>query len=88
MATETAHLKEQLEYRKKFMERINDIHSATNLNEILIQLKDSIAGLFDADRMTIYVADTKRNALISRVKSGEEVTQIIVPLTSASLSTE
>ena len=52
----------------------------------LIQLKDSIAGLFDADRMTIYVADTKRNALISRVKSGAEVTQIIVPITSGSLS--
>jgi type II secretory ATPase GspE/PulE/Tfp pilus assembly ATPase PilB-like protein len=86
MATETDRLIQQLEYRKKFMERINAIHSASNLNEILIQLKDSIAGLFDADRMTIYVADTKRNALISRVKSGAEVTQIIVPITAKSLS--
>lgn len=86
MSTETSNLKAQLEYRKKFMERINDIHSASNLNDILIQLKDSIAGLFFADRMTIYVADTKRNVLISRVKSGTEVTQIIVPITTASLS--
>jgi type II secretory ATPase GspE/PulE/Tfp pilus assembly ATPase PilB-like protein len=86
MATDMDHLKQQLEYRKKFMERINDIHSATSLNDILIQLKDSIAGLFDAERITIYVADTKRNALISRVKSGTEVTQIVVPITPASLA--
>ena len=86
MATDMDHLKQQLEYRKKFMERINDIHSATSLNDILIQLKDSIAGLFDAERITIYVADTKRNALISRVKSGTEVTQIVVPITAASLA--
>jgi len=86
MSKEMDHLKQQLEYRKKFMERINDIHSASNLNEILIQLKDGIAGLFDADRITIYVADIKHNTLISRVKSGAEVTQIVVPITSASLS--
>jgi len=86
MSKETDHLKQQLEYRKKFMERINDIHSASNLNEILIQLKDGIAGLFDADRITIYVADIKHNTLISRVKSGAEVTQIVVPITSGSLS--
>ena len=86
MSKEMDHLKQQLEYRKKFMERINDIHSASNLNDILIQLKDDIAGLFDADRITIYVADTKHNTLISRVKSGAEVTQIVVPITSASLS--
>jgi len=86
MNLEMDQLKQQLEYRKKFMERINDIHSATNLNDILIQLKDSIAGLFAADRMTIYVADTKRNVLISRVKSGAEVTQIIVPITAGSIA--
>jgi type II secretory ATPase GspE/PulE/Tfp pilus assembly ATPase PilB-like protein len=86
MSKEMDQLKQQLEFRKKFMERINDIHSASNLNEILIQLKDGIAGLFGADRITIYVADTKHNTLISRVKSGAEVTQIVVPITSGSIS--
>jgi type II secretory ATPase GspE/PulE/Tfp pilus assembly ATPase PilB-like protein len=86
MSTETEQLKQQLEYRKKFMERINAIHSASSLNDILIQLKDSIADLFNADRITIYVADIKRNVLISRVKSGAEVTQIVVPITAGSLS--
>jgi type II secretory ATPase GspE/PulE/Tfp pilus assembly ATPase PilB-like protein len=79
-------LKQQLEYRKKFMEQINAIHSATSLNTILIQLKDSIADLFKAERITIYVADVKKNNLISRVKSGDEVQQIAVPITSGSLA--
>ncbi len=86
MSQEMERIKKQLEYRKRFMERINDIHSASNLNDILIQLKDSIAGLFEADRITIYVADLKRNTLISRVKSGAEVTQIVVPITAGSLA--
>jgi len=86
MSNDMDHLRQQLEYRKRFTERINDIHSATSLNDILIQLKDSIAELFDAERITIYVADTKRNALISRVKSGSEVTQIVVPINSSSLA--
>lgn len=86
MSPEMERIKKQLEYRKRFMERINDIHSASNLNDILIQLKDSIASLFDADRITIYVADLKRNTLISRVKSGAEVTQIVVPITPGSLA--
>ncbi len=86
MASDVEHLRQQLEYRKRFMEKINDIHSATNLNDILFQLKDSIASLFDAERITIYVADTKSMVLVSRVKSGSEVTQISVPINSSSLA--
>ncbi|ACM19391.1 GAF sensor PilB/PulE/GspE family ATPase [Geotalea daltonii FRC-32] len=82
----TGLLKEQLEYRKRFMEKINEIHSAANLNSILIQLKDSIAELFKAERMTIYVADRQRNVLISRVKSGDELKQIVVPISPESIA--
>ena len=80
MTDEMESLKQQLEYRKKFMEQINAIHSATSLNTILIQLKDSIADLFKAERITIYVADVKNNNLVSRVKSGTEVQQIAAAL--------
>lgn len=86
MSQETDALRLQLEYRKRLMDKINEIHSADNLNTILIQIKDSIAGLFDAERITIYLADSKRNLLISKVKSGSEVQQIIVPISDASLA--
>lgn len=79
-------LRQQLEYRKRMMDKINKIHCADNLDEILIHIKDSIADLFSAERITIYLADTKRNLLISKVKSGAELQQIVVPISDASLA--
>ena len=79
-------LRQQLEYRKRLMDKINEIHSADNLNTILLHIKDSIAALFTAQRITIYLADAKRNLLISKVLSGTEVKQIVVPISDASLS--
>ena len=79
-------LKQQLEYRKRLMDMINEIHSADNLNYILLQIKEGIAELFNADRITIYLADGKSNSLISKVKSGTEVQQIAVPITNTSLA--
>ncbi len=79
-------LKQQLEYRKRLMDKINEIHSADNLNTILLHIKDSIADLFSAQRITIYLGDAKRNLLISKVLSGTEVKQIVVPISDASLA--
>ena len=86
MPPETDALRQQLEYRKRLMDKINEIHSADNLNTILIHIKDSIAGLFNADRITIYLSDAKRNILVSKVKSGSEIQQIVVPISDASLA--
>jgi type II secretory ATPase GspE/PulE/Tfp pilus assembly ATPase PilB-like protein len=79
-------LRTQLEYRKRLMDKINEIHSADNLNTILITIKDSIAGLFNAERVTIYLADAKRNLLFSKVMSGTEIRQIVLPISDASLA--
>jgi len=86
MTQESDTLRQQLEYRKRLMDKINEIHSADNLNTLLIHIKDSIADLFSSERITIYLADTKRNLLISKVKSGTEVQQIVVPISDTSLS--
>lgn len=86
MGDELIYLRAQLERRKRLMEKINEIHSAVSLNSILIELKDSIAEIFDAERITIYLADTKKNLLFSRVKSGDEVKDIVVPINNSSIA--
>jgi len=86
MANVSEELRKQNEYRMRLMDKINELHSAENLNTILIQIKDSIAELFSAERLTIYVADSKRNLLISKVKSGSELQQIVVPTSGTSLA--
>ena len=86
MPQESDSFRMQLEYRKRLMDKINELHSADNLNTILVHIKDSIATLFSAERLTIYVADAKRNLLISKVKSGVELQQIVIPISDASLA--
>lgn len=86
MINETEQIKQQLIYRKKLMEKINEIHSASSLNAILIQLRDSIAELFDAERITIFLADSKKNLLFSKIKSGDELKEIIVPIGPESIA--
>jgi len=86
MAQQAEDFKTQQEFRMRLMDKINELHSADNLNTILIHIKDSIAALFTADRMTIYVADAKRNQLISKVKSGAELQQIVIPISDTSLA--
>jgi len=36
---ESSSLKQQLEYRKRLMDKINEIHCADNLNTILLDIK-------------------------------------------------
>jgi type II secretory ATPase GspE/PulE/Tfp pilus assembly ATPase PilB-like protein len=52
----------------------------------LINLKDTILTLFDADRITIYIVDGANKELVSRFKVGEEINEIRVPLANASIA--
>ncbi|UCB48383.1 MAG: hypothetical protein JSW56_14735 [Deltaproteobacteria bacterium] len=52
--------KENLNYYKALHDIANQIHAAKNTDDILINLKNKILGLFDADRVTIYVVVGKK----------------------------
>ncbi|MEA1946080.1 MAG: ATPase, T2SS/T4P/T4SS family [Thermodesulfobacteriota bacterium] len=79
-------LKSEIEYRKNLQDICNKIHAATNLDEILVYLKDEITGLFEAERLTVYVVDGKERELVSRFKSGDEIGEIRIPLSNNSIS--
>jgi len=80
------HLKSEVEYRTKLQEISNSIYAALNLDEILIDLKDDIVELVNAERITIYYIDGIKRELVSRFKSGNEVSEIRVPVSNASIS--
>jgi len=73
-------LKQQLECRKQLMDRINEIHSAKNLVEIMQHIGQRTPQLFRAERITIYLADKKNNQLVAKVISGTELKEITVPI--------
>jgi len=77
---------EKLLYYKALNDIANQIHAAKDIDEILISLKDSILALFDADRITIYVVDSKTKEIFSRFKAGNIPQEIRVPINNKSIA--
>ncbi len=79
-------LQAEVGYRRKLQEIGNRIHSASNLDEIIVHLKDEIIKLFDAERITIYVIDKPKQELVSRYKTGHEIAEIRIPVSPNSIA--
>lgn len=82
----TRRLKSEIDYRKNLQDICNKIHAAEDLDGILVDLKDEITGLFEAQRLTVYVVNGKTRELVSRFKSGNETEEIRIPMSNNSIS--
>jgi len=80
------HLASEVVYRTRLQAICNRINAAGNLDELLIDLKDDIISLFAADRVTLYVVDAKNRALVSRFKSANDIEEIRIPISTASIA--
>jgi type II secretory ATPase GspE/PulE/Tfp pilus assembly ATPase PilB-like protein len=76
----------ELSYRKRLIEIANLINSAPGIQEILVDLKDKMLDLVEAERLTIFALDTKSQELYSLFKAGNEVKEIRVPKTFGSIA--
>jgi type II secretory ATPase GspE/PulE/Tfp pilus assembly ATPase PilB-like protein len=79
-------IEEQLEYQKQLNNITNRIHSATDTNDILLNLQVEILVLFDADRITVYAVDGVKKEIVSRFKTGDEINEIRVPIDNGSIA--
>lgn len=79
-------LAEQLRFQKKLNAITNRIHSAKDTNDILLNLQVEILSLFDADRITIYAVEWTRRQIVSRFKTGNEISEIKVPIDCESVA--
>jgi len=79
-------LTSEVAYRTRLQKICNKINAAANLDEILINLKDDITSLFDAERITVYVVDKNKHQLVSRFKSGRDIEEIRIPITADSIA--
>ncbi|MCW7753718.1 GspE/PulE family protein [Desulfobotulus sp. H1] len=80
------HLKSEVEYRTRLQEITNKIYAAARLDEIFIDLKDEITSLFACERLTIYYVDGIKRELVSRFKTGDEISEIRVPIAVNSIA--
>ena len=76
----------ELNYRKRLIEIANMINSASSIQDILVDIKDKVLDLVDAERVTIFALDTKNQELFSLFKAGQEVKEIRVPKTFGSIA--
>jgi type II secretory ATPase GspE/PulE/Tfp pilus assembly ATPase PilB-like protein len=76
----------ELSYRKRLIEIANQLNSAASIQDILVDIKDKILDLVEADRVTIFALDTKNQELFSLFKAGQEVKEIRVAKTFGSIA--
>ncbi|TFG93773.1 MAG: GspE/PulE family protein, partial [Syntrophobacterales bacterium] len=79
-------LEEKLNFSKALQAITNRIHAATNLKQILIDLRDDILALFNAHSMTIYVAERKENQIYSMLLAGSKLKEIRLPIDNRSIA--
>ena len=79
-------LERQLQFSKRLNFITNKINSSKDIDDILINLRESVLSLFDADRLTIYLVDGASKEIVSRFKTGEEINEIRVSLNNKSIA--
>ncbi len=62
------------------------IHAAKDVDEILIDLKEPLIEIFDVEMITLYAVDTHKNEIYSKMKSGDGIAEIRVPISPQSIS--
>jgi len=81
-----ADLEEQLRLRKALQDITNRIHAAHNTRQILVDLKDGILNLFDANSITIYMVDKLKNEIYSMFLVGSQLKEIRLPINNKSIA--
>ncbi|MEJ5375890.1 MAG: GspE/PulE family protein [bacterium] len=79
-------LRRKLFLQERLQEITTLIHSARDLNEIFLEVRDKILEFFEADRITIYGVDARANQIFSKYKQGTEVKEIRLPIDGQSLA--
>ncbi|MDX9745797.1 MAG: GspE/PulE family protein [Syntrophales bacterium] len=79
-------LEEKLQIRKALQDITNRIHAAQNIKQILVDLKEGILKLFDAETMTIYVVDRDKNEIFSMFLAGTKLQEIRIPISNRSIA--
>ncbi|MFO1381046.1 MAG: ATPase, T2SS/T4P/T4SS family [Chitinivorax sp.] len=70
MPTDPQDVSRQLEFTRALQTVTNRIHATHNLDEIMLEISQSICDLFQADRLTIYSVCEQPGIIVSKIKTG------------------
>jgi type II secretory ATPase GspE/PulE/Tfp pilus assembly ATPase PilB-like protein len=63
-------------FKDQFTRIIHAIHAAHNILDLMVNVKNQILDIFNAERITLYAIDVKNQQLYSAYKSGPELKEI------------
>ncbi len=58
-------LSTELHFEKKLLELVNAIHAATDINSIMLGVRQQILGVYQIEMATIFLVDARRKKLVS-----------------------
>ncbi len=79
-------LREKQKLYEKLKEVTRKINSTSNIDKIIVDLKNDIAPLFKAEKITIYAVDPVMYELYSKVLENGEIKEIRVPISPDSIA--
>jgi len=81
---------QELQQKVAFVENVKriteQIHAASDLDHILLDLRKEILSIFDAEDLTIFAFDSEKKEIFSKVPHIDSVEEIRIPITEQSLA--
>ena len=74
-------------YFRQLQQVTNRIHETDNIAQIMLEVSQDICALFNADRLTLYVINEDRSAIIAKVKTGLNTSRDLkLPISAQSIA--
>lgn len=79
-------LKRQLEFQVRLNAVIQRIQESANFRDVMPEIEGDLLSLLNAERITVYQRSRTEPALVSKYKSGNEIKEIRVALSTSSIA--
>ena len=80
---------QELQQKVAFAEQVkrvtNQIHSAKDLDHILVDLRKDILSIFDAEEITLFAVDTEKKEIFAKLPNLDTIEEIRVPINEQSI---
>lgn len=85
--SEIVRMQDRLDFARKLQILTNRIHGTDNIAQIMLDLSSEISDLFRCERLTLYVYNKERGALVSKVKTGIDAgNDLVLPVNRQSIA--
>jgi len=86
MSQNLQELQQKVEFAEHVKRITSQIHAASNLDQILLDLHKDILSLFDAEDLTLFAFDSEKKEIFSKVPHIDTVEEVRIPITEQSLA--